>query len=232
MSDMRLYLISMFCLVLLSCSSEEEPLLQDYPVTFEFAQANSTGMRTYYYTDTIIYRVDNLQDLDTLSLSLDREVRELLLERGPDSNEFIMTEITFEDELVASISYYVPGIDSVVTDTSLYFLNQNIGIIRSPFEFTFRLNEDLSNLLSCVSHIATRKIDTLFLEQDSLLMGIDTFEVDTQRFQLIPTDSSFVRRFCNPINESIEIELYANDSSIVNNDRIIIHRMDLEFQPK
>jgi len=229
----RFTLFLFLLLSIISCSSDEvDPLVSEFPKTFVFDEASTTGMRTYYYTDTIIYRVDNLQDLDSISMDLDSVVASTILANGSNNDEFAITQITFESATDLSITYYANGATAPTTQSASYILEQNRGSFDAPFLFNFIVNEDLTNLRSCYSHIATRKIDTLFLGQDDLIATLDTLSEDDLQFQLIPSDGPFVEGYCNPTNESTEMELYANENGIINNDRIIIHRMDLLFKPE
>ena len=221
-------LVSLSCL---SCSSDDTPILADFPKSFSFDDISTTGMRTYFYTDTIIYQVDNLQDLDSISTFLDNKISSSIANYGANKNEFLISEISFMSPTEATIKYFEGSGNTVSETTTSYILEQNIGSFESPFFFNFKLNEDLSQLLSCYSHIATRKLDTLIIDIDPLLPMIDTFDNEGLKFQLLPTDSDFYEGFCNPTNETIEMELYANERGVKNGNLIIVHRMDLKFRP-
>ncbi|MEL6123889.1 MAG: hypothetical protein AAFR14_09205 [Bacteroidota bacterium] len=222
-----LLIIFMLC----NCTGEMEVLLiESYPTTFTFDRVESTGMRTYFFTDSIIFQVDNLQDLDSVSQSLDTVSRTNFVRNGVTRDRFTIERISFLSATEVMVDYNNNGtLSSIQTD---YILAGNVGSFDNPFLFNFKVNEDLSLLLSCASNIATRSVDTLLASQGQLIPNLDTFDIDGLQFQLLPDDTEFISGLCNPTNESIEMELYAREQNLVNNERIIIHKLDVIFTPE
>lgn len=227
--QLRYWLVGLVIVIVFSCTGEEEPFLSPFPTTFAYKGAQTTGMRTYFYTDSVIFRVDNLPDVDSISTTLDSIVIAEQVQFGATGDQFAISKISFTDVDQVSITYFENGQERT-TDVAYNTLNNIVGI-PSPLEVNFKINEDYSLALTCYTHGAKRTVDTLFIDQDNLFPDRDTFDTEAGLIQLIPTDEEFVDGFCLPIDESLEVRRLTEQLNFSNNDLLILHRMDFRFEP-
>ena len=140
---------------------------------------------------------------------------------------FFIDSITFEDPTNATISL------NGNLDMARYEELGGLGNITIPTLFTlgFRINEENNQLVSCITYLNKRQVDTL--REEEFLPDLDIFydRDSTFSYQLMTRDSSnVIVQSCNPFDVQEALSVFAQGEQLKNNDRILVYRRNLIFQ--
>lgn len=207
-----------------SCSSDQQVGIFDtYPISFVPDKAEIVGSSTYYYTDTIIYKTDNLltEELDSLRVN---SIISNYFSGDTSITNFPIESIQFTDATQAVVT-------TGQSNQGRYVERSGIGTIEASEPIAFKVNSDLESLITCITITNKRIIDTI--QEADFIAGLDTFiNIETEvPFQLNVVDTDVMEmRFCNPFNELEQVKEFADRNGLQNNERIVTHRTDLVFK--
>ena len=223
---MKNLLIGLFLALILSCSSGERArYLDTFPVDFRIAEVDSGAMETYFYTDTIIYITEN-NFVDSIQSVRDATFNSDFFNGVPTPENFRISSLSFTSptEVTATI---------MGSPSQLNYTEQGgLGIINlaSSSGLGFRVDPEVTQLVSCYTLINERSIDTLY--EDSFLPGLDTlYDMDSIfAFQLLIQDESMVTiQSCNPFEIQGALRQYGLENGLQNDDRILVYRRNLIY---
>ncbi len=211
-------------LLITSCSSDQQVgIFDSFPVTYVPDRAEILGSATYFYTDTIIFKTDNLLT-ENLDIERARFVDSIFFEGDTSRLNFPIKTIEFTDASGVIVTTNQPN-QANFTERS------GIGTIMTPEPIAFKVNADQETLITCITITNKRRIDTI--QQEDFIAGLDTFvNVETDvPFQLSVVDTDTIEiGFCNPFGELDQVTEFSNRNGLRNDERIITHRTDLIFK--
>jgi|GEM_PF-3500103 len=219
--------ILLFCLIAgcFYCCSKEDTgaILADFPISYQFDSLQILGTSTYYYTDTLIYKVRNdlVEELNNRGEQL---LQEQVIGQNGSKTDILIDQIIFSSPTEATVSM------GGSMDGGRYEEVGGIGVIANDIGLAFKVNPNLDQLISCFTVTSMRTIDTI--DQDNFIPELDTLYNDdsTIQYQLMIDEGDLLDiRFCDPFGELNLVTEFANQFGLQNNERIVSHRTDLIF---